>query len=164
SEIRGIAAQWSQSFRFPLTFDVGGTWMKSQVVEAGVRSLQKLTPIFQGVFSVTYSLERLHATIGFTGKVIGPMELPTYAPPFERPPRSGWFTEQNIQVSANLGHGLGLQIGCRNLWNYTQPSPLIDPANPFGEAFDTAYAYGPLQTRRWVVGMGWQLQRAESTP
>lgn len=158
SEIRGISGKWSQSFKFPLTLDLGGTWMQSFVAGAGGSKLpQLLTPIFQGVFNIGYKLQRWRSTLSWTGKVIGPMHLPSYAPPFERPTRSGWFTEQNLQMSTDLGKGWGLQIGCRNLFNYTQPSPLVDPQHPFSDRFDTAYAYGPLQTRRFVLGMSWQL-------
>ncbi len=163
SEIRGLSGKWSQSFKFPLSVDLGGTWMQSFVEEDGeLRAAQLLTPIFQGVFNLGYKFTKLRSTLSYTGKVIGPMHLPTYDAPFERPTRSDWFTEQNIQISSDLGRGLSLQLGCRNLFNYTQPSPLVDPAHPFSDSFDTAYAYGPLQTRRIVVGMGWQMQRKRS--
>ncbi len=163
SEIRGISGKWSQSFKFPLTIDFGGTWMQSFVAEQGVAQTQQLlTPSFQGVFNVGYKFPKLHSTVSYTGKVIGPMHLPSYEPPFERPTRSGWFTEQNLQWSTDLGKGLSLQLGCRNLFNYTQPSPLVDAAHPFSDSFDTAYAYGPLQTRRFVLGMNWQMQRKRS--
>jgi len=143
-----------------LSLDLGGTWMQSFVQEDGAaRAPQLLTPSFQGVFSIAYKFAKLHSTVSYMGKVIGPMHLPSYDAPFERPTRSGWFTEQNIQLSTDLGRGLSLQLGCRNLLNYTQPSPLVDPAHPFSDSFDTAYAYGPLQTRRLVVGMGWQMQK-----
>jgi hypothetical protein len=65
---------------------------------------------------------------------------------------------QNVQVNKEFKKGFQLYSGVKNLWNYTQDSPLIDPANPFGESFDTSYAWGPLQTRRFYLGVRWNIQ------
>ena len=91
---------------------------------------------------------------------MGPQRLPEFDPPFERPTTSPWFTTQNFQITKTFKKlGLEIYTGVKNIFNYTQPSPLIDPANPYGDAFDTSYAYGPLQTRRFFLGLRWQLER-----
>lgn len=158
SIIRGAAFKFSQSFQIPLYLDLGGTFMQVYAVDAqGEREQQEFAPVFSGVFSLSYQVERLRTRVSYTGRVVGPMALPTFAAPFQRPEISDWFSEHNLVAQTQFGHGIGMQLGIRNLFNYTQPSPLINPSAPFSDAFDTAYSYGPLQGRRIFLGLQWQL-------
>jgi outer membrane receptor for ferrienterochelin and colicins len=52
-----------------------------------------------------------------------------------------------------------VSVAVKNLFNYTQDSPLIRPDAPFSEQFDTSYAYGPLQTRRVVLSLTYTLNK-----
>ena len=89
----------------------------------------------------------------------GPMKLPEYDPPFERPTESPTFALHNVQVTKDFdlpgGQLVQAYLAAENLFDYTQATPLIDPANPFGENFDTAYVYGPIHGRR--IGLGLRL-------
>lgn len=158
SIIRGAAFKFSQSFEVPLHLEVGGTFLDVYAVDAnGEQSAQEFAPSFSGVFSLGYDLKKLRSRIDYTGQVVGPMHLPTYPEPLSRPETSEWFSVQNIMGRTQLGHGISIQYGVRNLFNYTQNSPLIRPDAPFSGDFDTAYAYGPLQGRRYLLGMQWEL-------
>lgn len=162
SIIRGGAFKFSQTYAFPLSLDLGGTFMQVFSVEDdGSKEQQEFAPTFSGVFSVNYKLLKLRSTLSYTGRITGPMALPTYDAPFDRAEISDWFTEQNFLVQTDLGRGIGIQAGVRNIFNYTQQSPLINPTAPFSDEFDTAYAYGPLQGRRFVFGMQWQLDASK---
>ena len=56
-------------------------------------------------------------------------------------------------------------LGVRNLFNFTQESPLVDPGAGinaatneswqagFSPKFDTAYVYGPTRGRRYIIGL-----------
>ena len=57
----------------------------------------------------------------------------------------------NLQFNKRFNNQLSSYIAIKNIINYTQESPIIDPGNPFGDDFDTAYAYGPMQGRRFVL-------------
>lgn len=159
---RGIAVNASQTFTFPLTVSLGATYQdvfrKEENAEGTEVKIPVLhTPAFSGVFAISYDFKRFRTTIDYTGRAMGPMHLPTYAPPFERPTKSEWYSVQNVQITHNITSKLAIYWGAKNILNYTQASPLINPAQPFSATFDTAYVYGPLQTRRWLVGVRWSL-------
>jgi outer membrane receptor for ferrienterochelin and colicins len=160
---RGFAASINHAFAFPLRINVGGTFQDVyQVTEntAGeeIKEQQLFTPAFSGTFVVGYKFRKLKLSIDYTGRVMGPQKLPHYEAPFTRPETSPWFTIQNVQVTKEI-KAFSVYAGIKNIFNWTQSSPLIDAANPFGKDFDTAYAWGPLQTRRFFVGVRWNLQR-----
>ena len=160
---RGFAASINHAFAFPLQINVGGTFQDVyQVTEntAGEKNKEQqlFTPAFSGTFVVGYKFRKLKLSIDYTGRVMGPQKLPHYEAPFSRPETSPWFTIQNVQVTKEI-KSFSVYAGIKNIFNRTQSSPLIDAANPFGKDFDTAYAWGPLQTRRFFVGVRWNLQR-----
>jgi len=166
---RGISFAVNHKFEFPLRAKIGATFL--DVFEIGEdedgnreKTLQIFAPRFSGTFSLGYELPKLGVTINYTGRVMGPQRLPTFSDGFERPEVSEWFTVQNIQVTKALKkQKMELFIGIKNIFNYTQDSPLIDPQNPFGDSFDTAYAYGPLQVRRLFFGLRWELNNLNKT-
>ncbi|MBD3638722.1 MAG: TonB-dependent receptor [Crocinitomicaceae bacterium] len=162
---RGISAAINHSFKFPMRLRMGATFMDVfQMVEDEngdlVREEQFFAPKFSGTFGVNYNWKKAGMDFNWQGKVMGPQRLPEFDAPFERPTRSPWFTTQNFQITKSLPRiGMEVYTGVKNIFNYTQPSPLVDPANPYGDAFDTSYAYGPLQVRRFFLGLRWSLDR-----
>lgn len=160
---RGFAASINHQFKFPLKVNVGGTFQDVyQVAENAdgrkVKEKQLFTPAFSGTFVIGYKFRKLKLSVDYTGRVMGPQKLPHYDAPFTRPETSPWFTIQNVQVTKEI-KSFSVYAGVKNIFNWTQSSPLINPENPFGKDFDTAYAWGPLQTRRFFVGVRWSLQR-----
>ncbi|MBL6658339.1 MAG: TonB-dependent receptor [Flavobacteriales bacterium] len=85
------------------------------------------------------------------------MELPTYPEPFNRAEKSPWFSQNHLQLKKIFSESFNVYVGVKNVFNYTQPSPLVDWKNPFGDNFDTSYAYGPLQSRRFLLGFSYKL-------
>ena len=63
-----------------------------------------------------------------------------------------------MQLKKQVKDNFNIYLGLKNVFNYTQDSPLIDWQNPFGDNFDTNYAYGPLQGRRFFLGLTISLQ------
>lgn len=159
SQIRGITLKYSHSFTFPLRFELGMTAMQAFSREGNATpSPQLFVPVFETVHTVSYRVAKLRTTIDWNGRLTGPMHLPSY-PSLDLPTRSGWFSMHNVQLRTELSREFSLLCGVRNLLNYTQRSPLIAPDRPFSDAFDTAYAYGPLQGRRFMIGFRWQVAR-----
>ena len=127
-----------------------------------VREAQLFAPQFSSTFGLTYTLKKVGIEFSWIGRVMGPQHLPTFIDEFARPEISPWFTVQHLQMNKRFENiGMDVYVGVKNIFNYTQDSPLIDPENPYGDNFDTSYAYGPLQVRRFFLGLRWQLDRKE---
>ncbi|MDO1444912.1 TonB-dependent receptor [Rhodocytophaga aerolata] len=160
---RGVAMNVQHSFLFPLRITMGATLQDVYEItkdETGkkYKETQAFTPRLSGTFVIGYEFKKARLSIDYTGRVMGSQRLPEYTEPFTRPTQSPWYTIQNVQINKEWKKGFQLYGGVKNLWNYTQNSPLIDPANPFGDSFDTSYAWGPLQTRRFYLGVRWNIQ------
>lgn len=162
---RGASLGLRQLFRFPLTIDLGITYL-NVYERVPVPDLQNqyqrepvpYAPTWRGVGSLGWRFPKLGLSIDWLANVTGPMALPTFPEPFERPALSHWFTQHNVQFTQRIRSQWQVYAALKNIFNYTQPTPLIAPEDPFGPDFDTAYAYGPLQTRRVVLGVRWNWQ------
>lgn len=164
---RGASIAINHSFKIPLRTRLGVTFMDVyEMTEGDNGSLEKVEQLFapqiSGTFGLTYDWKKAGLSFNWIGKLNGPMHLPTYAQEFERPEISPWFTVQHVQL-AKLFKQIDMEVyaGVKNIFNYTQTSPLIDPGNPFGDNFDTSYAYGPLQQRRIFIGLRWKMNRKD---
>ncbi len=160
---RGISLNLSHDFKFPLNIKIGGTYQQAYEVNnvdgKPEREPIDFTPVFSGNFNIQYEVSPINLKVFYTGNVMGPQHLPEFEPPFDREERSSWYTIQNLKLSRPLNHNWEITGGVKNLFNYTQDSPLIDPEHPFSENFDTIYAYGPLQPRRFYIGLKWHLDK-----
>jgi outer membrane receptor for ferrienterochelin and colicins len=157
---RGISLSLNQNVLFDrFLYTVGVTFQDVYSVEDGERAAELFAPEYRAVWSGSYTMPRSGLVLDYTGTLTGPMRLPEYDPPFTRPTRSPTYTTHNLQARYPVRGGLEVYGAVNNLFDYTQPSPLIDPANPFGDHFDTAYVYGPLQGRRLILGARYGLSR-----
>lgn len=157
---RGAALSFNQNVLFDrLLYNVGATVQDVYTVEDGHREREFFAPDIQGTFGLTYNHPRPRVTIDYTGSLKGAMRLPEYEPPFERATESPIFSVHNLKLSYSPGGGLTAYAAVRNLFDYRQESPLIDPANPFGERFDTNYVYGPIYGRSLLVGLRYAAAR-----
>ena len=162
---RGASFAINHSFKIPLRVRAGVTFMdvfeKSEDENGDiVKNVQFFAPKVSGTFGVEYNWKTARLSVNYQGRVMGPQRLPTYEGQFERPEQSPWYTIQNLQLTKTFKKTkLEIYTGVKNIFNYTQPSPLVDPQNPFGDDFDTAYAFGPLQVRRFFLGLRWSLDR-----
>lgn len=62
----------------------------------------------------------------------------------------------NAQITRNFkisNHPLEVYIGGENLTNYSQPNPIINAQNPFGEHFDTSNVYAPIMGAMGYMGL-----------
>ena len=151
---RGCAFNFHQNFEFPLSIKFGSTFLDVYSKNpTGQKQEELFVPTVSSVFSMSYTFEKLNTTVDWTGKLTGPMSLPTFPEPFERAEESPWFSQHQLQIRKKFNQNLSAYLGVKNVFNYTQESPLIDWQNPFGDNFDTSYAYGPLQSRRLLFGL-----------
>ncbi len=86
---------------------------------------------------------------------MGPQRLPdTKALPeaLRQPDFSRAFSVTNVQFT-KVWKKLDVYAGCENLFDFRQIRPIINWQNPFGEYFDTAFAWGPTRGRELYVGV-----------
>jgi outer membrane receptor for ferrienterochelin and colicin len=86
---------------------------------------------------------------------MGPQRLPnTESLPesFRQPEFSRAFSVTNVQFT-KVWKKLDVYAGCENLFDFRQIRPIINWQNPFGEYFDTAFAWGPTRGRELYVGV-----------
>lgn len=139
----------------PVGFRVGATWQQVTRTDEGVTSDVEFAPRFKGEFGINWTAsERL--VVDWTGNVTGRMALPELDGVTEYSP---WFTEQNLQVTAELAPNRYLTVGVKNLLGTRQRNPIVAPDDPFGPDFDTYRVWGPVQGRRLVVAMQWNAAR-----
>lgn len=155
--VRGGSISIEQKIKNNLNLKIGLTYqdvfeMETENNQLNQKIPQLFTPKISGTFVNTYHFKKYNLKFDWIGRFMGPQHLPTYAPPFERPSISKWYSIQHLQITKEFKNQNQLYFGVKNLWNFTQNSPLINPEQPFSDTFDTNYAYAPLQTRRFYIG------------
>ncbi|MDE2774020.1 MAG: TonB-dependent receptor [Gemmatimonadota bacterium] len=158
---RGISVAFNQNIDFDhFLYSAGVTVQDVYSVDAGGgREKDFFAAGVRAVFGATYNMRSLPLSLDYTGSVTGPMRLPSYDEPFARPERSPTYSVHNVQATLTLDARAALYLSVKNVFDFTQPSPLIDPANPFGDAFDTAYIYGPMRGRHAMLGLRYGVSR-----
>ena len=144
------------TLRKPFNGSLALTLQEVSRTEDGLRRPLPFAPSQQATFSFGYRIDRLGTTIDWTGRVQGPTTLPRFVGMSSRSP---WFTEQHLQFTRRRAGAPEVYLAVKNLFDFVQRDAIIDPFNPFGDAFDTARVYGPLQGRRLLVGIRQVLER-----
>jgi outer membrane receptor for ferrienterochelin and colicins len=151
---RGVALAFNQNFlKIPFLYAVGITLQDVYTKNSEGRANEFFAPRFKGNFTASYTFTRPGLSLDYTGIVTGPMRLPEYDPPFQRPTQSPIHSVHHLQATYALSQERSIYVAVKNLFNYTQGSPLIDPQNPFGPNFDTNYVWGPIQGRYLLIGL-----------
>lgn len=130
-----------------------------EIENGSVRDIpQFYAPGFSGTWAASYTLPRSNWSFDLTGRVFGPMHLPTVPDDF-RPPQSPWFSLINLQVNRPITTRWQMYGGVKNLLNFIPQHPILAPEDPFGERFDAYYNYAPMQGLRGFLGMRYVLGR-----
>lgn len=165
---RGVAVQVQGTMADALHLTVGGTLLDATVRRSGQTRAVEFAPRTQGTATLAWEGPG-HLALDYTARLTGPMTLPAYAPataaayraatgaPLRS--RSPVYTVHSLQVSkeAHLRSGVvqGF-VSVENVLDYRQSSPIVgagDGVPGFGETFDTAYVYGPIDGRRVRIGL-----------
>ncbi|MFW6205693.1 MAG: TonB-dependent receptor [Gemmatimonadota bacterium] len=149
---RGVGVSLNQNMTvLPLFYTLGITVQDVFYEHEGAREDELFAAAFKGVWSATYTTP-WDVAVDYTGTMVGPMRLPHYDAPFTRATTSETYSVHNVMVTWDAGNDIEVYAGARNIFDYTQPSPIVDPTNPFGDNFDTSWVYGPIFGRSLVVG------------
>ncbi|MEM1094231.1 MAG: TonB-dependent receptor [Bacteroidota bacterium] len=166
---RGVALQIQGALSRDVRYSVAGTLLDVFVEgDDGVERPLEFAADYQGTATLTWeALAGLE--LDYTARLTGPMRLPEYglevAAEYQAATGEALLLESPVYTVHNLQLARDFQFGGRlakvlvsveNLFDYTQPSPLVGyyDGNPgFGETFDTAYVYGPIVGRRFGFGV-----------
>ncbi|MDX1674738.1 MAG: TonB-dependent receptor [Longimicrobiales bacterium] len=150
---RGVSLSLNQNFlRIPLRYTAGITFQDVHTDEGAGPERELFAPEYRGVWSISYTFPG-PVTVDWTGSLTGPMRMPSYPEPFTRPTRSPVYTVHNLQATWEPAAGVSAYATVKNVGDMAQASPLIAPDDPFGEAFDTNYVWGPIVGRQLVLGV-----------
>jgi outer membrane receptor for ferrienterochelin and colicins len=124
-----------------------------------IKTPQFFAPRVSGTYAVSYSLDKAGITFDLTGKLNGPMHLPTVPSNGDtRPSKSPWYTLMNFQVTKTSDRGWEFYIGAKNILNFLPKDPLYYWQDPFAPQFDTSYNYAPVQGIKAFAGIRYTLQ------
>lgn len=147
---RGISLSAAHNFPGPLQYSVGFTYQDVFEDNNGIREKVHFAPEWSGVFTASYSIPKIDINLDYSGRVVGNMKLPEYPGYINESPV---FSEHNLKLSRTFGQSVTAYITAKNFGNYTQANPIIAPDRPFSDDFATDHVYGPIQGRRFMVGL-----------
>jgi len=154
---RGIEASIDyENFVFPVKTNVSYEFLETFKMENDIRTDIEFNPKHTVNLQLDYTVRDIALVINLTGKWIGKQKLPLFLEPVPRPTVSEPYSTWNINFQKKF-RTISLSLGLSNIFNYTQPSPLIDPQHPFGEYFDTVYIYGLLHGRELTASVQYNL-------
>ncbi|WP_338766717.1 TonB-dependent receptor [Bernardetia sp. ABR2-2B] len=111
--------------------------------------------------NLEYQTKNKKWAFDWTGQFIGSQRLPASYDEnndnqlIESSQSPAYFL-MNAQITRNFkvsSHPLEIYIGGENLTNYSQPNPIINAQNPFGENFDTSNVYAPIMGTMGYMGL-----------
>ncbi len=176
---KGITINLDLALDNGLKFMAGATIMDVFYEDQGLREQQILTERASGVWSVSYTINKLGLDIDYTGNLYGPMRLPVLGTLDPRADTSPWWSLQNIKLSKTISDKWTVYGGVKNLLNYTPPANSIarafdpfdqgvtfdsngnviaTPNNPNAMSFDPSYVFAPNQGIRGFIGVKFNVQ------
>lgn len=129
--------------------------------ELGVtRRLKKpLVSDYKGLLTASYQTPLKKWQFDLTGQFNGGGRMPTpdasnplWGPDFEA------YTVVNAQITKYFRRW-SIYVGAENLFDYKQPNPIIDAANPRGDNFDGSMVWGPVHGRKIYAGIRFNISR-----
>ena len=165
---RGLALQVQGALGRGLRFTVGGTLLDVSVERGGATRPLEFAPDYQGTATVTWEAPG-GLVLDYTARLNGPMALPAYGAEVAAAYRAATgaplrsespvYTVHNLQVTRDLrfgGRRAQVYLAVENALDFRQSSPLVgyyDGTPGFGDTFDTAYVYGPIEGRHLGAGV-----------
>ncbi len=80
---------------------------------------------------------------------------------FQRPQYSDAFFTVNSQINKEFKGGWEVYAGVENLLDFRQDDPIVNAADPFGDYFDSNFAWGPVFGRNIYLGVNYRLEQKD---
>ncbi|MBE0675118.1 MAG: TonB-dependent receptor, partial [Bacteroidales bacterium] len=129
-------------------------WVDARTTIDGVLREKPLTGRYKGLFTASYLTRLRKWQFDYTLQVNGPGRIPsTAANPVEHRMAESFsaYTVTNAQVTRYFKN-VEIYLGGENLFDYTQPHPVIAAGEPFGSHFDGSLVWGPVMGRKIYAG------------
>ncbi|MGQ1910077.1 TonB-dependent receptor [Marinifilum sp. RC60d5] len=154
---------WANNYQVELKFEPierfnVTTAIRFSDVKADIDNEFKKVPYvnrYKGLINLSYATNFNKWQFDFTTQFNGDMRIPsTQENPseFQRREESPAYAIMNAQVTKRF-RIWELYLGAENIGNYTQENPIISANNPFGEHFDASMIWGPIQERKFYLGV-----------
>ena len=128
--------------------------------EGITRRLKKpLVSDYKGLLTASYQTPLKKWQFDLTGQFNGGGRMP--APDAQNPlwkPDFKAYTVVNAQITKYFRRW-SVYVGAENLFDYKQPHPIIDAANPRGDNFDGSMVWGPVHGRKIYAGLRFNISR-----
>lgn len=134
-------------------FDVKTTY-SGQLLE---RPLIAAHRAFASFDYATPNLWKFNYTITYNGSKRLPNTQANPAP-YQLQEYSPGYVLMNAQVTKSFGkrYLMDLYMGCENMTNFFQQSPIVAASQPFSQYFDASMIWGPITGR--MLYMGWRMK------
>lgn len=173
---QGLSLNASLEWRFPLTMNLGITYLDAFQEQTNNNQKEKLpiiqTPKYSANWALTYQWQQPAISVDLTGNYTSSMLMPVLEND-PRPAMSPAFSLWNLQLTKKWTK-FQLYTGVKNLFDYLPLFPIMRPSDPFdknvnsnfgnallnpaGLSFDPNYNYAPMQGRRFFVGLRFSLR------
>lgn len=136
-------------------------WNDARMTIDGILREKPLTSRYKGLFTASY-LGRLRKwQYDYTLQLSGPGRIPSTAgnPHHYRLEESfKAYTVTNAQITRYFKR-IEVYLGGENLFNFTQPHPVLGADDPFGDYFDGSLVWGPVMGRKIYGGFRFMINR-----
>ncbi|TKG96625.1 TonB-dependent receptor [Puteibacter caeruleilacunae] len=145
--------------RFDVTTAIRFSDVKAQIGD----QFRKLPYVnkYKGLINLSYATNFNKWQFDFTTQFNGPMRIPSTASNpelYQRRDKSPSYSVMNTQITKRF-RIWEIYAGVENLGNYMQKNPIIAAKDPFGDYFDASMIWGPIQERKFYVGLRFTLDR-----
>lgn len=139
-------------------------WQDVRAEFSGNLKRVPLVPEHKAFINLSYTTPKWGFTFDFTAKLNGPSRIPVVTDPSGNiwQTQSPWYPIFHAQIAKDFKI-LEWYVGCENIGNYTQPHPIVDAQNPFGNDFDASLIWAPIFGRMFYTGVrfDWEYKKTK---
>ena len=156
----GLQAELSGTFYNRFSAKMGYVFLDVYQVKNGLKDLLPFNPRYRFNSAASFMpLSRkwsLDANLHWYGKQRLP-DTKNNPVVYQLPDQSKPFSIMNTQFTYNFKK-FAVYTGVENIFNFRQSQPIISWQDPFGQYFDTQFAWGPTRGREAYVGVRFTIQ------
>ncbi|MFR9524415.1 MAG: TonB-dependent receptor [Rikenellaceae bacterium] len=115
-----------------------------------------LVSSYKTLLNLQYATAYRRWVFDVTAQYNGPMRLPTQSGDIADSSYSPSYPMFYAQVSRRI-RSTEVYVGCENIANYYQETPIISASNPYSTAFNSSVVWGPLMGRKFYIGLRYNL-------
>jgi outer membrane receptor for ferrienterochelin and colicins len=159
-----LVCQFDADLPFTSWIDLrlGYKYQKVEAMFGGLIQQEALVPQHRGLSTISLNWNKVGLQFDLTSQFIGPARIPEANDLISGQNRAGyspffmlWFSQLSWKTWKDNTQKPRIEwyIGMENMFNYTQPNPILNPHVPGSEHFDGALAWGPVFGRMVYGGI-----------